>query len=405
LAGTLRHTIGGGGSSPSRRVTGPTLVDQSAPGSRRIIVANGGNGNAVISGPIMDGPGTAANPLRISTAGSSATRHLELSATNTFAGGAIIEAGPARVILTGPARLGTGNVIVESNAVLELNGPSNLTATATLDIAGVVSVAPHITNTVAALLTNSAPVAEGIYSSANLAPFLTNSGAIRVQAPLNLPPTVTLTAPTNGTTCAAPAHITLSATATDPDGAVADVTFYNGATPIQTVLVEPYTLTWSNVTVGNYSLWAVATDNAGATATSAVAAVTVAWPFDLWRAAKFTPAELLDPSISGNDADPDGDGLKNLLEYALGLEPKTANVLPGPVVESDHLTLKYTRALNATDVTLTPEASGSVTGSWSTNNITVQDLGSDGTIQTNKATDGATISGNASRFLRLRANR
>jgi hypothetical protein len=43
-----------------------------------------------------------------------------------------------------------------------------------------------------------------------------------------------------------------------------------------------------------------------------------------------------------------------------------------------------------------------VTGGWSTNNITIQDLGSDGTIQTNKAIDSATISDNASRFLRLK---
>jgi hypothetical protein len=136
------------------------------------------------------------------------------------------------------------------------------------------------------------------------------------------------------------------------------------------------------------------------------AAVTIAdAPYDAWRAARFTAEELLDPAISGDTADPDGDGLANLMEYALGLEPKTANVLPGPVVESDHLTLRYTRALNATDVTLTPEASGSVTGGWSTNNLTVQDLGSDGTIQTNQAIDGATISDHTSRFLRLRVTR
>jgi hypothetical protein len=36
---------------------------------------------------------------------------------------------------------------------------------------------------------------------------------------------------------------------------------------------------------------------------------------------RFTPAQLADPEISGDDADPDRDGLPNLLEYALGLDP------------------------------------------------------------------------------------
>lgn len=42
---------------------------------------------------------------------------------------------------------------------------------------------------------------------------------------------------------------------------------------------------------------------------------------EAWRALHFTPAQLADPAISGDDADPDHDGLPNLLEYALGLDP------------------------------------------------------------------------------------
>jgi len=41
-------------------------------------------------------------------------------------------------------------------------------------------------------------------------------------------------------------------------------------------------------------------------------------PFDAWRAARFTPGELADPLISGPAADPDGDGLTNLLEFFAG---------------------------------------------------------------------------------------
>ena len=46
------------------------------------------------------------------------------------------------------------------------------------------------------------------------------------------PPTVALTAPANGAQFAAPASITLTATAADPDGTVAQVEFFRGATSV-----------------------------------------------------------------------------------------------------------------------------------------------------------------------------
>jgi hypothetical protein len=43
--------------------------------------------------------------------------------------------------------------------------------------------------------------------------------------------------------------------------------------------------------------------------------------FSDWQASYFTPAELSDATVSGPEADPDGDSRANLLEYALGLDP------------------------------------------------------------------------------------
>ena len=40
-----------------------------------------------------------------------------------------------------------------------------------------------------------------------------------------------------------------------------------------------------------------------------------------WQAVHFTAAQLADPRLSGDDQDPDQDGLANLLEYACGLDP------------------------------------------------------------------------------------
>ena len=94
----------------------------------------------------------------------------------------------------------------------------------------------------------------------------------------NQAPSATLTAPANGATYTAPATIALTATASDSDGTVARVDFYNGSSLLGSDSTAPYTLTWSNVAAGTYSLRATAIDNAGASGSSAVATVTVTDP-------------------------------------------------------------------------------------------------------------------------------
>ncbi len=41
-----------------------------------------------------------------------------------------------------------------------------------------------------------------------------------------------------------------------------------------------------------------------------------------WKETAFTPGQLADPGFSGDLQDPDLDGVPNLLEYALGLDPQ-----------------------------------------------------------------------------------
>lgn len=43
--------------------------------------------------------------------------------------------------------------------------------------------------------------------------------------------------------------------------------------------------------------------------------------FNEWRAYHFTPNDLLSTNLTGPDTDKDGDGISNLMEYALGLNP------------------------------------------------------------------------------------
>ena len=81
-------------------------------------------------------------------------------------------------------------------------------------------------------------------------------------------------------------------------------------------------------------------------------------PVDEWRFANFTAVELGDPLISGDLADPDQDGLANLMEYALGQFPKVKDIDPlSPAITGDHLTITYTQAKGASDVSLILEQS------------------------------------------------
>jgi regulation of enolase protein 1 (concanavalin A-like superfamily) len=98
---------------------------------------------------------------------------------------------------------------------------------------------------------------------------------VTVNSPSNQAPTVSLTAPAAGATYTAPASITMSATASDTDGTVARVDFYQGSTLVGSDTTSPYSYTWSSVAAGSYQLTAVARDDDGATRTSAAVSVTV----------------------------------------------------------------------------------------------------------------------------------
>jgi hypothetical protein len=91
----------------------------------------------------------------------------------------------------------------------------------------------------------------------------------------NVPPTVTISTPTNNEAFGAPANITITANAADSDGSVSKVEFYSGASKIGEALTSPWTFNWNGVAIGSYALRAIATDNSSSTATSSVVNVSV----------------------------------------------------------------------------------------------------------------------------------
>ena len=94
----------------------------------------------------------------------------------------------------------------------------------------------------------------------------------------NLPPKVSVTKPASGATFPAGSSIALEATASDPDGNVAEVQFLEGSNLLQTDATSPYGFTWRNVPAGQYALTAKAKDNAGAITVSSPVSVTVGAP-------------------------------------------------------------------------------------------------------------------------------
>ena len=123
---------------------------------------------------------------------------------------------------------------------------------------------------------------------------------------------------------------------------------------------------------------------------------------ELWRFANFGSYDSVD---SGADsADPDGDGLSNLMEYALGLSPNNSGVIPAALsLSGANLEYTYTRSSEARDngVTYQIEWSDTLTvGSWSTETVTEQITSTQGALETVKASIPKGTGGK--RFLRLR---
>ena len=93
--------------------------------------------------------------------------------------------------------------------------------------------------------------------------------------PPNQAPSVSLTSPANGASFTSPAKISLAATASDPDGTVVRVQFFNGTTALGEDTTAPYTTQWNTGAAGTYTVSARATDNSGAVTASSPVTITV----------------------------------------------------------------------------------------------------------------------------------
>ena len=92
---------------------------------------------------------------------------------------------------------------------------------------------------------------------------------------VNQSPVVSISSPVKNASFTSPAIITITATASDPDGTISKVEFFNGTTKLGEKTSAPFSYTWSNVNEGTYSLTAVAYDNQSLKTVSTAVSVSV----------------------------------------------------------------------------------------------------------------------------------
>ncbi|WP_169712855.1 Ig-like domain-containing protein, partial [Algoriphagus ratkowskyi] len=92
---------------------------------------------------------------------------------------------------------------------------------------------------------------------------------INVIEKANEAPKVTITAPSTNSQFIQGDNISITSVATDTDGTISKVEFYNGTTLLGTDTSAPYSFDWTNLPIGNFSITAKATDNKGAATVSA----------------------------------------------------------------------------------------------------------------------------------------
>jgi len=98
--------------------------------------------------------------------------------------------------------------------------------------------------------------------------------------------------------------------------------------------------------------------------------------YEAWKLASFSSTQAADPMVSGLDADPDGDGANNLVEYALGGVPTNSSTSILPVVSTlttngtNWLRFAYRARTNDVALEIQPVFKVNLTETnWSTNGV------------------------------------
>jgi autotransporter-associated beta strand protein len=339
-----------------------------------------GTGGLIVSGTInnsghqlvVDGPGSTQLSSLISGTGGLAkegTGILTLSGSSSFSGPLFVHNGTLN--LTGTAA-GTGAATIESTGTLQGTGQLATSSSNSIAINGVLSPGDATTSGTLTVVPTSGTLALG--STATL---VFNAGTSSDLVALSSGTVTlggTLQIGQNTGFSYANTYTIFSGLGATPTGSFSAVTgLAAGFTPA------------FNTTNGNYTVSFLPTTYAA------------------WQQAHFTAAEIAS-GLADDTADPDNDGIQNLTEYALGLDPRASSSIAASVVTTSgtYLTLTVTKNPNATDLTYTVEVTSDLTdaSSWTSTGITVTE-----TATTLVAQDQTAVADAPRRFMRLRVTR
>jgi hypothetical protein len=127
-----------------------------------------------------------------------------------------------------------------------------------------------------------------------------NSGVATVTV-ANPPPTIALTSPASGSSFTAPATVNLAASVTANGNTITSVQFYNGSTLLGEDTTSPYSLSWSGVAAGSYSVSARVVYGSGQTVNSESAMITVLGVPEPWQTADIGSLGVAGVADGGSD--------------------------------------------------------------------------------------------------------
>ncbi len=172
----------------------------------------------------------------------------------------------------------------------------------------------------------------------------------------------------------------------DPSSALTGASLYLAAPgSVQVSGNEPGDAAWLPAPSGSVSLQILANSNI--------------WP--AWRQTYFDQPEPTGPAA--NEEDPDGDGLTNLVEFAIGTSPVGGGDSPALRIDPLTVALEYSRNLDAMAAGVTTAVEWSDTmapGSWSSQGLTETVLDTTDNVQ--KVRVGLPQPAPLRRFARLR---